>query len=129
MKHALMLVLVSFLLASGCTDNAQRLPAQNWKNITITIETRPPTLQKGMNEFLVIANEDQRRVADNLVVTLQIKGQEKRHQAIQDGHVGVYRRAISVNDPKNDVLIVTIQRGEEIGFLEFRLNEQAPAKL
>ena len=129
MKHLIALLLViALLVSSGCTDNAQRLPTQTWENLAIAIETRPPTLQKGMNEFLIIINEDQRRPANDLIVTLQIKGRENRAQAIQDGHVGVYRRAIKVDDPATDVLLVQIERGTEVGFLEFHLNQQAPAK-
>ena len=125
MKKLFVLILLTIsLLIAGCAENAQRLPTQTWENLYVTIETRPPTVQKGMNEFLVIVNEDQKRVANDLIVTLQIKGQTKRHQAIQDGHVGVYRRAVNVINPDTDVLLVEIQREDETGFLEFRLNEQ-----
>ncbi|TPW16859.1 MAG: hypothetical protein FD130_887 [Halothiobacillaceae bacterium] len=112
------------IVATACTDDVPHLPPQNWKNITITVETRPPVLAKGMNEFLIITSDDQRRPVHDLIVTLQIRGHEKRHQAIQDGHVGAYRRAVPVQDPANDVLIVKLQRGEESGLLEFPLGEQ-----
>ena len=123
-KVFLLLLVMGLFFLNGCADNAQRLPTQVWKNLYVTIETRPPTVQKGMNEFLVIVNEDQKRVAHDLIVTMQIKGQTKTHQGIQDGHVGVYRRAVNVSDPTTDILIVKIERDGEVGFLEFHLNEQ-----
>lgn len=129
MKRIFLPVLLLFFFAiSGCTDNAQRLPVQTWKNFIVTIETRPPTVREGMNEFLIIVNEQlengRKKVANDLIVTLQIKGQATQHQGIQDGHVGVYRRAINVIDPATDVLIVQIEHGQEVGYLEFHLRDQ-----
>jgi len=128
MKYVVTLALCCFLMLTGCAEDSQRLPTQTWENLFVTMETRPPTAQRGMNEFLVIANEEQVRAASDLIVTLVVKGKEKRYQAIQDGHVGVYRRAIPLEDPANDVIIVEIQRGEETGYLEFHMSEQRPAK-
>lgn len=112
------------LALTGCPDRSSRFPAQAWENLTVTVETRPPVVQKGMNEFLVIVNEDQKRVANDLIIDLSIKGNPKKHQAIQDGHVGVYRRAVSVQDPATDILIVEIRRKTDQGVLEFPLNMQ-----
>ncbi len=118
----------ALLLINGCSSDAQRLPTQTWENLFVTIETRPPTAQRGMNEFLVLVNEEQKRAASDLIVTLIVKGNEKRYQAIQDGHVGVYRRAIPINDPSTDVVIVEIQRDGETGYLEFHLSDQQSAR-
>lgn len=100
------------------------MPAKTWEDITIQVETRPPLLEKGMNEFLVIATKTDKRPAHNLVVSLRINDSGPWHQAIQDGEVGVYRRAINTSMPKTDVLFVRLVRDNREGILEFPLGEQ-----
>lgn len=77
-----------------------------------------------MNEFLVIATRGRAKPAHDLIVSLSINDTESWQQAIQDGHVGVYRRAIAVPDPVNDVLFVRIEHDNREGILRFPLDMQ-----
>ena len=111
---------------SGCGGPAPEMPAQTWNGIRIKVETRPQKVGIGMNEFLVVASEgkNQSFPAHDLIVSLAINDSEHWEQAIQDGFVGVYRRAIRVSDPAKDVLLVRLQRNNDSGILQFPLSEQ-----
>lgn len=102
------------------------MPAQTWEDVKIQVETRPPMLEKGMNEFLVIATKIDRRPAHNLVISLRINDRGPWHQAIQDGEVGVYRRAINTAMPETDVLFMRVARDNRETILKFPLSEQKP---
>lgn len=120
-----LLSLATLLLA--CGGAGPSFPPQQWEDIQIDLETRPPQLEPGMNEFLVIATRDRAKPAHDLIVSLAINDTEGWQQAIQDGHVGVYRRAIAVPDPVNDVLFVRIEHDNRQGILRFPLGtQQAP---
>jgi hypothetical protein len=79
-----------------------------------------------MNEFLIVASRSKNRdvPAHDLIVSLAINDSEHWEQAIQDGFVGVYRRALKISDPGKDVLLVRLQHGKDSGILRFPLNEQ-----
>ena len=120
--QCLCLVLLACLVA-GCGEAIPRLPTQSWADINVTVETRPPVIEPGMNEFIVIASRSTGAVAYDLIVSLRIN-EGRWYQAIQDGHVGAYRRAILVGNPKNDVLFVKIEDDNREGVLRFPLSEQ-----
>ncbi len=110
-------------LVAACSDPIPKLPDQSWADIKVTVETRPPTLQSGMNEFIVLASRSSGIAAHNLIVSLRVND-GRWHQAIQDGHVGAYRRAVMVGNPKSDVLFVKIEDDNREGVLRFPLAEQ-----
>lgn len=113
------------LVLSACDSGpTPSIPAQTWEDVQIVVETRPPHVTHGMNEFLIIASREGRKPAHNLVIHLRMNEEGRWHQAIQDGHVGVYRRAVAVSDPDNDVLDVRIERDNRQGVLRFRLGDQ-----
>ncbi len=122
MRYFLVSFLVVFL--SACTGNNPELPAQTWEDVEVKVQTRPPVVTTGMNEFLIITTRQRRKPAHDLIVSLRMMHAKKWHQAIQDGHVGAYRRAMRVRDPKNDVLLVRIEHGDKQGILEFPLGQQ-----
>ena len=127
----LFLALIWGVVASltACEGTTPQMPAQSWKGIRVEIETRPPQLGVGMNEFLVIASRGQGRgvPAHDLIISLAVNNTERWEQAIQDGFVGVYRRAMRIADPAHDVLLVRIEHGGDSGILRFPLNEQKVA--
>lgn len=125
-RRIFVLGLVLTLALASCADEAPRSPPQKWENLDVWIESRPPIVQPGMNEFLVIINRDGRKVASDVLVNLQIGESGRWVQAIQDGHVGVYRRAMRVADPNRDVLHVQLKRDGQETVMQFPLNFAAP---
>ncbi len=119
-------LLLLTLALTACEGPTPVMPAQSWEDIRIEVETRPPRLEKGMNEFLVIASRGKGKgvPVHDLIVSLAINDEGRWQQAIQDGFVGVYRRAMPVSDPATDVLIVRIERDQRSGILQFPLNQQ-----
>lgn len=108
-------VLIGLLLLAGCGDDgsARQLGTQQaWNGVNVAVEARPGG---GSNyfEFLVIATVGGNRPAHNLLVYLRVNEDDAWKQAIQDGMVGVYRRAHKVNHPDKDVLFVQLRRGDE----------------
>ena len=98
------------ILFTGCDKgDAYILSPQQWNNIEFIVEIRPGTPQKGMNEFVVVGTEVKGPPAYNYIISIKMNGSEGWAQMIQDGHSGVYRRAIGVSDPVNDVLIVQVK--------------------
>lgn len=115
------------MLLSACEGPTPVMPVQTWEGTSIEVETRPPRLEKGMNEFLIIASKNIKGRSipvHDLIVSLAINDTGKWQQAIQDGHVGAYRRAMRVSDPASDVLLVRLEQGNRSGILRFPLNEQ-----
>jgi len=125
-KHiGLFSVLCLALLLTACGGPTPVLPTQTWQGIHINVETRPERLGKGMNEFLVLASKTDRDIpVHDLIISLAINDSRQWQQAIQDGHVGAYRRAMRVTDPASDVLLVRIEQGKQSGILRFPLKEQ-----
>lgn len=126
MNWRLPFLLLAAALLSACGDEqAVRLGPQQWQELQFVVETRPSPIRVGMNEFIVIASREVYKPGVGLVVDLRIGEQGEWHQAIQDGFTGVYRRAIRVDDPQHDVLVVHVRRGEEEETtLRFPLNQQ-----
>ncbi|NOY72163.1 MAG: hypothetical protein GXP14_07265 [Gammaproteobacteria bacterium] len=123
MRRMFYSVCMLLILTSCSLSGTGMYPQQTWKDLTIHVETRPAPLIKGTNEFLVYATINARQPGSDLIVSIKERGSKKWHQAIQDGHVGVYRRAILIQNPKTNVLQVRIKRDKEVGLLEFALND------
>lgn len=121
----LIAILLFTLALTACPGSAVLSPPQQWEGMTFQVETRPPVVKPGMIEFLVLANRERRRAHD-LVVSIRIGTTGRWVQAIQDGHVGVYRRAIRVHDPASDKLNVHIRYGEKEIVLVFPLDFALP---
>jgi len=116
------LILLLPLLLSACSDASFSLGEQSWEEVQFVVETRPSPPVQGMNEFLVIATGQNRRKAHDLIISLRTDPKAPWKQAIQDGHVGVYRKALPISDVMTDVLYVHIrQRSGAEGELAFPL--------
>ena len=108
------LLVIASVFLTACSSEVTTTAPQQWKDLTFRIEARPPQLRPGMVEFLVIANRDVKKRAHDLLVSIRMGEMGKWTQAIQDGHTGVYRRAIKVLDPDSDILMVHVKyKGEE----------------
>ena len=115
------------LLLSGCGGSgAYVLGPQQWDDVKFVVEIRPGAPTRGMNEFLVIATNTNGVPGYQYVISLRFKGSDKWIQSIQDGHSGVYRRAINVSDPVDGVLQIQVQnktQQEKATVLEFPLSK------
>lgn len=122
MKNTLITIIFAFILAA-CSGEAARLQPQEFDGNIYQIEARPgPTVLKGMNEFLVIVSNDRGQPVSDLIISLRVDDSKDWIQTIQDGQVGVYRRAIEVTDPQTEVLKVHVRKGkDELTVLKFAL--------
>jgi len=114
MKFVLLFLLLLTSL-SGCgRGNAYILPHQTWNKTEFVVEVRPGAPRVGMNEFVVIATQLDGVPGYNYVITIKTNLNANASQMIQDGHSGVYRRAIEIKDPANEVLLVDIVQKSEL---------------
>lgn len=122
--------LVVCLILVSCSDarNAPVLPPQIWEGVEVSVETRPLVPAPGMNEFLVIATEKPRRPTADMIVSIRMGEADPWRQAIQDGHVGVYRRALLIGKEANPVLHIYLKRGGKEGMLNFPLQMHGGSK-
>lgn len=108
------------LSACGGEKIADTKP-QKWQGAEVRVESRPSPPRTGKNEFLVIVTGERGPVHD-IMVSVRTDDQDKWVQAIQDGDVGVYRRAAKVAPGTRSVLQVQIKRDGTEGVLRFPLN-------
>jgi len=118
--------IATLLLLASCTGGDAWDPApQPWQDLSVSVQTRPSPVREGMNEFLVIASRQQRGFSSDLMVHIRTDGSEWV-QAIPDGALGVFRRALPVRDPAQEHLHVRLERKGERGELVFALSPAAP---
>lgn len=108
---------------TACNDGAEPLtiPVQHWKEAVVRIETHPNPPLAGMSEIVVIVTGPHGKPTENLIVSLRGNESMPWVQAIQDGFIGVYRRAVDIGDGDTVVLQVRLQQGEEQKVLLFPL--------
>jgi len=116
--------LVLAALAACGAEQAALAPPQKWQGMEVNVESRPNPPHAGMNEFLVMVTDARGRPAYNLVVSLRTSSQDQWKQAIEDGQVGVYRRAVKLELGANGVLQVQVRSKDAEGILEFPLKMQ-----
>jgi len=116
----------AFILVAGLTacggDPSQDAPVQKWQGMEIRVESRPSPPSPGMNEFLVMATGERGRAIYDMIVSLRTDDHDEWKQAIQDGQVGVYRRAAEVEPGTRSVLQVQIKHNGSESILRFPLN-------
>lgn len=113
------LLLATLAACSG--DQASDIPPQKWRDVEVRVESRPSPPRAGMDEFLIMVNKGQGRPAYNLIVSLRTSDQDQWKQAIEDGQMGVYRRAVKV-EPDSALQVRIKREGEEAeGILYFPL--------
>mgnify|MGYP005815744943 CR=1 FL=1 len=110
-----------FILSACGGEQASTLPPQKWQALDVRVESRPNPPRVGMNEFLVMVTGERGRPAHDLVVSLRTDDHDVWTQAIQDGQLGIYRRAVEVAPGVRSVLQVQVKRNGEEGILRFPL--------
>jgi len=117
----LLLILTGMLIAGCSSEQPGWSPEpQAWQDITIRIETQPSPIRRGMNEFILIANHQQRGFVNDLLVEVHTNGSGWK-QAMPDGALGVFRRALPVGDVQQDHLYVRLTRRGQHGDMKFAL--------
>jgi len=110
-------ILLSVLVfgLAACSDGAaaSSIPAQHWKEWAVRIQTHPNPPLVGMCEIVVIITGPHGKPGGDLIVSLRGMDSEPWMQAIEDGYIGVYRRAVDVGENKTGVIQVHIQQGTE----------------
>ncbi len=118
-------ILASLLVVglAACNDEAKplQIPSQQWKENVVRIETHPNPPLAGMSEIVVIVTGPHGRPTGNLIVSLRGGESQPWIQAIQDGFIGVYRRAVDIGESNSTVVQVRLQEGAEQKVLFFPL--------
>jgi len=121
-RPAIALVAIAAVLAGASCSNGEEAAAvgtQQWGPYDVTVETRPSPPREGQNEVVVIIAGEHHRPIYDALVTLRTQESAPWIQAIEDGHVGVYRRAVNFGHAREGKLLVQLQRGDEKTVLEF----------
>jgi hypothetical protein len=96
------------LLLSGCGGAVQDSPTEVWRDLRIHVESRSYSAVPGMRELLVFVTRGATIPAWDCRIDLRTSDADSWIQAIEDGRVGVYRRAAQV-DREHAVLQVWIR--------------------
>ncbi|RFC35738.1 MAG: hypothetical protein DID90_2727554237 [Candidatus Nitrotoga sp. LAW] len=118
-KHIKLFFLVLLVACGG--DRVADTQPQKWQDAEVRVESRPSPPRPGVNEFLVIVTGKRGPIHD-VMVSVRTDDQDQWIQAIQDGEVGVYRRAAKVAPGTRSVLQVQMKRNGVEGVLRFPLN-------
>lgn len=116
--------LVLLIVISACTAEIPTTQFQEHGDYSFRLESRPPHVTKGMNEFLLISNYKKKFRAYDLIVSYRMGSQGKWRQAIQDGHTGVYRKAMFVKNIETDVLYVHVKQSKKYKITDELIEEQ-----
>jgi hypothetical protein len=105
----------------ACSDGGTQItiPVQHWNDTDVRIDTHPNPPLAGMSEIVVILTGPHGRPAGDVTVSLRGNASAPWVQAIQDGLIGVYRRAIDIGEGDKTVLQVRLQQGKEEKVLFF----------
>lgn len=118
---------LSCVACGGSETPVFRVGAQNWNDVSLSVEARQSPMDAQMYEFLVYATDTaKRKPAHDFNMALRVNADTPWKQAIQDGWSGVYRRAYKVADPNGDVLQIQLRRGEDQTELQFPLANWTP---
>lgn len=121
-KRSVILLSLLVLGFAGCgnTENQIDIPSEHWKDIDVRIETHPNPPVAGMTEIVAIATGPHGRPVGDMIVSMRANDSMPWVQSIQDGRIGVYRRAVDLGEAASAVkLQVRLQQGEEQAVMLF----------
>jgi hypothetical protein len=114
-------ICVSSLGACSDGNEVNTIAIQHWKDADIRVETHPNPPLTGMSEIVIIITGPRGRPIPDLIVSIRGKETVPWVQAIQDGMIGVYRRAIDIGEGDVVQLQVRLHHGTEEKVLIFPL--------
>lgn len=89
-------LLVSSLAACG-GPGVTTYPSQHWKGINVHVQASKGGVPgEVMDEIMVMASDNRGRPVHDLLVSVRDSDKDVWGQAIQDGEIGVYRKAIKM---------------------------------
>jgi hypothetical protein len=97
------------LALPACTGGTQDSPTETWRDLQVHVESRSYGPIPEMKELLVFVNRNGTLPAWDCRVDLRTSDADPWKQAIEDGRVGVYRRAAKVDQGAHSVLQVWIR--------------------
>lgn len=118
-----MLSLLLGATLTACGNNTQRLviPVQHWKQMNVSLDTHPNPPLAGMSEVVVIVTGPHGKPIQDLTVSLRSNDAMPWVQAIQDGYIGVYRRALDIGEGDKTRVQVRLDQGAEQKILLYSL--------
>jgi hypothetical protein len=105
--------------ACGSEDASSRIGSDRWGAYDVVVESRPAPPRAGNNEVVVVVTGERHQPVYDAVVFVRTSGVSDWTQAIEDGHVGVYRRAVNFGHGGAITLEVQLKRGTEEAVLSF----------
>lgn len=117
------------LALSGCGGGTEDSATLSWRDLQVHVESRSYGPIPEMKELLVFVNRNRVLPAWDCRVDLRTSDADPWKQAIEDGRVGVYRRAAKVDEHEHSVLQVRIRAEGNETVLRIPLNSQPAASL
>jgi hypothetical protein len=122
LRFALRAAVPAGLLAlSGCGGETRDSETLSWRDLQVHVESRSYGAIPSLQELLVFVNRNGTLPAWDCRIDLRTSDADPWKQAIEDGHVGVYRRAAKVDAGEHAVLQVWIHAEDSDTVLRFRL--------
>ncbi len=120
-RQATLLAVIVTFAVGGCGNEEQTgtIGTRQWGPYEVTVETRPWPPRVGQNEVVVMIVGERRQPIYDALVTMRAQASSPWIQAIEDGHVGVYRRAVRFGGEGQSKLQIQLQRGDEKTVLDF----------
>lgn len=107
------------LVGCGSGEQSGTIGTRQWGSYEVTVESRPWPPREGQNEIVVMIVGEHRQPIYDALVTMRAQASSPWIQAIEDGHVGVYRRAVRFAAGGQSNLQIQLQRGDEKTILDF----------
>lgn len=114
----------ALLALCGCGGGTQDSATLSWRDLQVHVESRSYGPIPEFKELLVFVNRNRVLPAWDCRIDLRTSDADPWKQAIEDGHVGVYRRAAKVDAHEHSVLQVWIHAEGEETVLRFPLEVQ-----
>jgi hypothetical protein len=107
------------LAACGESTDSYLVGKGRWGEYDVSVESRPAPPRRGNNEVVVIITGERHQPVYDALVAVRAQSEAAWTQAIEDGHVGVYRRAVNFGHGDRAVIQVQLKRGAQESELDF----------